>query len=322
VSVLAEWGAPPLPAHFPLYQHLSWRVLGRSLEEERKVGAAQHASSAKAVKKYLYNVVTRLRASEQKLAPEEGVQELESLLMAAHYYSLSAAIVTGEDLVEGATMQFQAPVSPQHKKGPHHSSSVKEDDPLVELALKMVVSQLRYLGVGGLVKGGVPADKAFFQAGILCKRLNQLRSAFVYLNRYLDIADAIDDGDKSGIDHTDFKQSDIPGPQDVALPETHYLSETLRDEVRDWVLAVSMDQKVVESLPTEKCANCTGQHVEGCLTCPHCHITREACIVTGWPLPPYDTIQRSGYKASRKDWNVYIAANKFCPWSWKPEKIA
>jgi intraflagellar transport protein 172 len=321
VRVLAEWGAPPSPAHFQLYKDISWGVLGRSLDAELEVGAAEHATSAKAVKKYMYNVVKRLRTSARQAAPEEEVQELETLLMAAHYYSLSAAIITGNDLVEAATTQFQAPVSPQHK-GPNRSSALTDDDPLMDLSVKMTIAQLRYVRVGGAPNGGVPADKAFFQAGILCKRQNQLRSAFVFLNRYLDIADAIDDGDRSGIDHKDFKHTDIPGPEHMELPATHYLSEALRDEVRDWVLAVSMDQKVVESLPTEKCESCNSQLAEGCLSCPSCHVARDACIVTGWPVPPYDTIERSGCKACRKDWNTYISANKLCPWSGKPERVA
>lgn len=45
--------------------------------------------------------------------------------------------------------------------------------------------------------------------------------AFVYLNRYLDIVDAIDDQDTSTIDNVNFETSDIP--QDFPIPESHFL---------------------------------------------------------------------------------------------------
>jgi intraflagellar transport protein 172 len=45
--------------------------------------------------------------------------------------------------------------------------------------------------------------------------------AFVFLNRYLDIVDAIDDEDASTIDNVNFEISDIP--QDFPIPESHFL---------------------------------------------------------------------------------------------------
>jgi intraflagellar transport protein 172 len=49
--------------------------------------------------------------------------------------------------------------------------------------------------------------------------------AFVYLNRYLDIVEAIDDQDASTIDNVNFETSDIP--QDFPVPESHFLEGTI-----------------------------------------------------------------------------------------------
>ncbi len=60
--------------------------------------------------------------------------------------------------------------------------------------------------------------------------------AFVMLNRYLDLADAIDEGagaDASGLhalDNADFAATDVPF--DFALPARHCCGEAQREEVR------------------------------------------------------------------------------------------
>lgn len=46
--------------------------------------------------------------------------------------------------------------------------------------------------------GEIPADQAFFQAGSACKDAGMLSYAFVFWNRFLDIADSMDE-DSSGM---------------------------------------------------------------------------------------------------------------------------
>ena len=53
--------------------------------------------------------------------------------------------------------------------------------------------------------------------------------AFVFLNRYLDLTEAMEDADGSAIENADFVQTDIPF--DFHLPEKHYLPEARREEV-------------------------------------------------------------------------------------------
>lgn len=72
----------------------------------------------------------------------------------------------------------------------------------------------------------------------------RLSEAFVFLNHYLDICEAIEEGEGQLVDHSDLTQTDFPS--NVPLPSQLYLAEDPKehDNIREWVLAVSMDQKI------------------------------------------------------------------------------
>ena len=59
---------------------------------------------------------------------------------------------------------------------------------------------------------------------VLNLQLGWQNMGFVFLNRYLDIVEAIDDEDASTIDNVNFETSDIP--QDFPVPESHFLGGT------------------------------------------------------------------------------------------------
>lgn len=66
--------------------------------------------------------------------------------------------------------------------------------------------------------------------------------AFVFLNHYLDIVEAIEEGSLDSLDYTDFVNTDFP--QEIPLPASPYLEPADHETVKEWVLAVSMDQNV------------------------------------------------------------------------------
>merc|ERR1719343_1190351 len=84
-----------------------------------------------------------------------------------------------------------------------------------DLVAKSSVALCRYVGFEGF-----PLDRAFFDAGQDCKQANMINMAFFFLNRFLDISDAIEDPENAAIDNTDFMHTDIPSPYDLDLPET------------------------------------------------------------------------------------------------------
>lgn len=53
--------------------------------------------------------------------------------------------------------------------------------------------------------------------------------AFVFMNRYLDLSEAMDDLDAGPLENADFVNTDIP--YDFHIPDTHYVAEALREEV-------------------------------------------------------------------------------------------
>lgn len=77
------------------------------------------------------------------------------------------------------------------------------------------------------------------QAGLACREMGWLSMAFVFLNRYLDLSEAIDEGDAGMIDNSDFVGTDIPSPYDFALPKEQWLDEDDREDVR-LILAIEL----------------------------------------------------------------------------------
>ena len=75
----------------------------------------------------------------------------------------------------------------------------------------------------------VPADKAFYEAGIASKSMGWENMAFVFLNRYLDLYEAIEESLLDLLHNTDFADTDIPF--EIPLPEEPYLDPKQHDEV-------------------------------------------------------------------------------------------
>ena len=88
--------------------------------------------------------------------------------------------------------------------------------PLNEITCKLSMSLLRH------TEDLVPADKAFYEAGMACIQVGWESMAFVFLNRYLDLSEAIDEGNLDALDNTDFAGTDIPF--EVRLPQEQFLS--------------------------------------------------------------------------------------------------
>ena len=70
--------------------------------------------------------------------------------------------------------------------------------------------------------------RAFYEAGMAWKAAGQLNMAFVLLNRYLDLADAVEEGAQM-LENADFADTDVPF--DAQLPDRSYVGESQREEV-------------------------------------------------------------------------------------------
>jgi intraflagellar transport protein 172 len=70
--------------------------------------------------------------------------------------------------------------------------------------------------------------RAFYEAGLAWKAAGQLNMAFVMMNRYLDLADAVEEGTQM-LENADFADTDVP--YDAQLPDHAYVGESEREEV-------------------------------------------------------------------------------------------
>ncbi|KAL7748888.1 hypothetical protein RI367_005801 [Sorochytrium milnesiophthora] len=184
----------------------------------------------------------------------------------------------------------------------HYCATKKE---LRVFAAKQAVALLRYTNI-------LPVDAAFLDAGNQAKAAGLDKVAFVCLNRFLDICDAIDERDPSLLENSEFANSDIP--TDFTLPDRP-ADEKVREEVRDWVLSVSLEKKVSQEVDKRKCDNCSVEIYDASLVCYNCEAVWEPCIVTGYPIVRNMIRCSNCSMASCKDdWNKYIIQEKACPW--------
>lgn len=288
---LATHGTLPQPAHFALYEKVAAGLLGRTMaqeasrgarsepEEESKDGgsgeeALDAAAAARNLRAFLVELVQNLKGS-----PGGAPRDLEVMMMAAHYTTV------------------------RHACAKHPS--------LKELSAKIAVGMLRYCGL-------IPADKLFFEAGMACKLAtadpDSQNLAFVLLNRYIDLSEAIEDGDASGLDNADLEDTCIPEPFSKGLPKGQYADDDKREEARDWVLAISMDSSIEQALPPHDEA---GPPTIYDALYPSKDVK---CIVTGYPIPEMAMIEVNNSTANKKDWNKFVERTKFCPWTRLSEK--
>ncbi|XP_068135903.1 intraflagellar transport protein 172 homolog [Hyperolius riggenbachi] len=165
------------------------------------------------------------------------------------------------------------------------------------IAAKLCISILRHTEL-------VPADKAFYEAGMAAKVMGWENSAFIFLNRFLDLVDAIEEGNLDSLDHSDFQNTDIPF--EVPLPAKQHISVEKREEVREWVLAISMDQRVDQVLPLDE----RGTY-EASLVAANSGIHSLPCLITGYPvLRNKVEFKQPGKAANKEDWNKFLMAIK------------
>lgn len=161
----------------------------------------------------------------------------------------------------------------------------------------------------------VRADKAYLDAGEANKREGINNMAFMFFNRYLDFYDAIEEG--GGVEDTpDFQETDIPPPHEVPLPDKNLIGPDERDNIRDWVLNINMNNTIDKNLSLRNCEQCGNEVYEASLVCAHCRTSNEPCIITGYPLTRSNMISCKfcNKGAIRDYWNDYISVTMHCPW--------
>nr|XP_014345853.1 PREDICTED: intraflagellar transport protein 172 homolog [Latimeria chalumnae] len=165
------------------------------------------------------------------------------------------------------------------------------------IATKLSISLLRHTDL-------VPVDKAFYEAGLAAKMLGWGNYSFLFLNIFFFLMQAIEEGNLDALDHSDFQDTDIPF--EVPLPSHQHVPEEKREEIRDWVLTVSMDQRVEQVLPRDE-----RETYEGSLLAVNTGLRSLPCLISGYPvLRNKVEFKRPGKAANKDDWNKFLMAVK------------
>ncbi|KAJ4427860.1 hypothetical protein ANN_23861 [Periplaneta americana] len=218
-------------------------------------------------------------------------------------FSLTEAMKTSSDAGSSLHDEFDNLLVISHYYAARAAG--REVKSLDHLVAKLSTSLLRHTDI-------IPADKAFYEAGIDCKAVGQESEAFVFLNHYLDLCEAIEEGNPDLLDYTDFTNTDFP--MEIPLPASLHLSPQQHEEVKEWVLAVSMDQRVDQTLPLDERGL-----TPSALTSPgRSGPPATPCVVSGFPVlsqrgrNPIE-FKRPGKQANRDDWNKLMMAAKMAP---------
>ena len=145
-----------------------------------------------------------------------------------------------------------------------------------KMAARVRFSLLRYVGT-------IPAYNAFFQAGQALRRVGFDKLAFVVLNIFLDMYEAVDESVPLEISDTEnLELLDFPNLEELALPESNIISESEKNGIRDWLLSTSTKYGTELCLDKTRCSHCGAHISDKCLSCPKClGLLGEMCIISG-----------------------------------------
>ncbi|XP_031768664.2 intraflagellar transport protein 172 homolog [Galleria mellonella] len=154
----------------------------------------------------------------------------------------------------------------------------------------------------------IVADVAYYICGVQVRSegTSGYREAFVLLNRCLDLVEAAEDDTVHLLDYTDFECTDwsrqplvVTGGGSGGSGGSAVRGEALHD-VREWVLAVSMDQGVEQTLPVEG----EGEYAS------RVGADQQCCVLTGYPLGTRLVTFTNGRCANREWWSRVSSAAK------------
>jgi intraflagellar transport protein 172 len=146
----------------------------------------------------------------------------------------------------------------------------------------------------------------------------QLGHAFVFLNAFIDVYEAIEDGSTDALDVSELVPAGVPPTFPVPSLDAAYATSADLEAAKEWVINAAMQEGTEQSLSMRSCSNCGADVYEGALRCDRCDGVSEACAVTGYPIPAGEKVETKGthrVAAARDDFNVYVGFYGACPFS-------
>ena len=325
LAALAERAIPTqlVASALPLYR----RLARAALCGDAGVGAAE------ALRGPLYEAAAAAHAGGSVVVAATA-DAFDSLLMPLHYAALrqkAEAVAIAAEEAAGCNT------------GNHGGDTGVTASDARALAARLAISSLRFVG-GPLL----PADVAFYEAGTACRRAGWLDAATVFLNRYVDICEVIDEAlDRAllspapprppavkGLTNVDFIGTGVPPPADwePQSVQHHIQLASAREEARHWLLerargrdgssgvtgafAGATRSRTSTALPRRPCFSCGEPVFEAALGCPICHAAFPACVASGYPIPASQAVACTscGSSAIRAYWATALLCAGACPW--------
>lgn len=294
LQLYAQYGAPAISQNFNLYLQLAESVLNADQQEYR-------------YNIYSWSTKENFRRKHVFVVQFYSYFQCLTLCSNALYYSRIFLyklinfryLAQLRDVLHGLSRSSPSFEKFERLLEAAHLSALKHGcrafPTLSGIAVKASICLLRHTDI-------LRADICYYEAGIAARTAGLLSEAFVFLNHFLDLEECIEEeGDGNILDVDDLRVTDFP--LEVPLPEKLGISADQREEAREWVLAVSMDQKIEQGLPTDQ----RGVYV-GSLTSPTSSgAPLQPCAVTGYPVRgPVIRFEESSRVADRDDWNKLI----------------
>nr|XP_019960582.1 PREDICTED: intraflagellar transport protein 172 homolog [Paralichthys olivaceus] len=175
-------------------------------------------------------------------------------------------------------------------------SAAKGVEQLTSVAAKLSTSLLRHTEL-------IPADKAFYEAGLFCRAAGWETMAFIFLNHFVDLCDAVEEGTVDDLNYSDFHGTDIP--VEVPVPTKLCINDAQREDIRNWLLSVYKDH-LKQDLPRDERNSYVASLVDantGQRSLP--------CVLTGYPvLRDEIKFPSVGKTANKEDWDRFDMATK------------
>ncbi len=336
----------------PVEDSLSSKALPeKSVEVEKKVELSdfEHLDTISAVDKLLKNIVPSSGLSNSEIIVMMTAKILASNQTKGDFHALGAMENDINNIPSDYSIKRHLFYLVHYTK----NMILLTNSGLYELACKCAISLLSYAIItleNGRSYTLIPAEKAFYQAGVLSRDSGFSSLAFLLLNHFIDIAEvsnlffnntlhvfpatssaeiknyikpvsspiyatqAIDENDGSFLSNEEFEDTTIPFTGHIAT--SHSISEIKREEIREWILDSCMDSEMEKKLlkPVS---------IEGGIYDGFYAFDAPQCIITGYPVAPDDIILQGEDVASKRDHDLFVNQVGESPWfRWARDKQA
>eukprot|EP00080_Pristionchus_pacificus_P016971 PDM76991.1 osm-1 [Pristionchus pacificus] len=215
--------------------------------------------------------------------------------------NLMLAVVQGlGDTETSSLIEFSRSLWAAHFMAFHVALGTAEFSPETQnLRLRQQLALLRYSDL-------IPADRLFYHAGIAARELDEYKNVgFVLLNHFLDLVEAIDEDNPAMVDSSIFEGTDIP--LEIPLPREQSIGREEVEAVKDWVLAMSVDENAEKVLPEDR-----RQTFESSIVDRAGNVSR-MCVISGYPVLDQRVELGNGLDANKEDLNRFLFCLKQAP---------